>query len=330
MALSPEVQEKRRKGISATDAAPILGISPWKSAADVWLEKKKPELVERKESASLYWGTRHEQTIAEEYAKITCQDLEPSRLCTNVKIPWMMASPDRMIKGKKKGVECKTASDRSAYQWGPTGTDIVPQYYLIQCFHCMMVTNINEWDLAVLIGGNDFRIYHLFADKELMRTIYAQESEFFKRFIEGNETPRFDWGSSVAEFVRKKYPKHEAGKEFSVDDNGDDVLKQALLDLLSARESKESVKKIEETQKTLIQAYLRDNELLKWDDKKIRITWRNIRDSVKVDWKAVFEEMLPHLNLPAAEKEKLLDRHTEKKDGVRRFMVYDEAGEDEE
>ncbi len=330
MALSPEIQERRRKGISATDAAPILGISPWKSAADVWLEKKKPELIEQKESSFLYWGTRHEQTIAEEYAKITCQDLEPSRLVTNPKIPWLMCSPDRLIKGKKKGVECKTASERNARSWGPTGTDRVPQHYLIQCFHSMMVTNIPEWDLAVLIGGNDFRIYHLFADKELMKTIFQQEDEFNRRFIVGNETPKFDWGKSVAEFVRRKYPQHKDGVEFNVDENGDDVLKQALIDLLSARSSKATVKKIEDTQKTLIQAYLRESETLNWIEKGLKITWRNVKDSVKIDWRMVFEEMFPVSVLSADEKKKIIDRHTEIKSGVRRFMVYDDSGDGED
>ncbi len=329
MALSSEIQERRRKGISATDAAPILGQSPWKSPADVWLEKKKPELIEQKESSFLYWGIRLEQTIAEEYAKVTCQDLEPSKLCVNPKIPWLMCSPDRIIKGKKKGVECKTTSDRNAYQWGPTGTDRVPQYYLIQCFHSMMATGIKEWDLAVLIGGNDFRIYHLFADKELMLTMYQQEEEFFRRFIAGNETPKFDWGKSVAEFVRKKYPQQEEGKVFSVDDHGDEILKQALIDLISARESKATVEKIEETQKTLVQAYMGTHETISWLSKNIEATWKKNKDSIKVDWNKVFEEVWPHLNLPAEDKQKLIDRHTKSKPGPRVFRFRTEGAEGE-
>ncbi len=239
-----------------------------------------------------------------------------------------MCSPDRIIKGKKKGVECKNASDRNAYQWGPTGTDRVPQYYLLQCFHSMMVTNLKEWDLAVLIGGNDFRIYHLFADKDLMKVMYQQEEEFFRRFIAGNETPKFDWGKSVAEFVRKKYPQHEV-KTYSVDDHGDAVLKQAILDLISARESKASVKQIEETQKTLIQAYMGTHEAIVWKEKEIDATWKKNKDTVKVDWNKVVEELLPHVNLTADEKENLIDRHTKNKPGPRVFRFRSEGGEEE-
>ncbi len=330
MSLSPEVTLERRKGISATDAAPIMGISPWKSAADVWLEKKKPELIERKESKAIYWGTRLEQTVAEEYTKETGQDLEPSRLLHNKKIPWMMCSPDRIIKGKKKGLECKTAGERMAYQWGPSGSDRVPQYYLIQCFHSMMVTNFYEWDLAVLIGGQDFRIYHLFRDMELMKVMFDHEKEFHDRFIAGNETPQFDWGKSVAEFVRRKYPRHAEGEELDVDANGDDVLKKALLDLIQARGSQATAKKIRETQESLIKSYMRTSEVLEWKEKGIRATWRNTKDSIKIDWRAVFEEMVPYLQISADEKERILLKHTEQKEGSRRFVFKDSEGDDDD
>ncbi len=327
MPLSPEVQIERRKGISGTDAAPIMGVSPYKSAADVWIEKKKPELLAVKESKALYWGTRLEQTVAEEYALVTGQQLEASRLIRNKNVKWMMCSPDRIITGSRKGLECKTASDRMSYLWGPSGTDMVPQEYVIQCQHCMLVSQFHEWDLAALIGGQEFRIYHLFADKELWKLMYEQEKEFYTRYIAGNETPSFDWGKDVAEFVRKKYPRHKAGIELNVDENGDEILKKALLELLQARGSLATTKKIETTQKSLVQAYMRDSETLKWDERKLHISWRSGRDSIKVDWQKVVEELLPHVSLPAEEKQALIGRHSKSKDGVRRFLVKDESGD---
>lgn len=331
MSLSPEVKARRREGISATDAAPILGLSPWKSPAEVWLEKKKPELVEMKENKFLYWGTRHEQTIAEEYSKVTGQNLKPSPLLYNAKIKWMMCSPDRIIlPSDKKGLECKTANERMSYLWGPAGTDRVPQEYLIQCQHSMMTTNIHEWDLAVLIGGCDFRIYHIFRDKELMRLMYQQEEEFWRRFISGSETPECDWGKSITEFVRKKYPQHKDGQKYSVDDNGDEVIKKSILDLIDARSSLSSTKKIEDTQKALIQSYMADSEVMDWIEKGVHITWRNIKDSVNVDWKKIIEELLPHVSLPADEKKKLIDRYTTTKAGTRRFVFKSQDGDEDD
>lgn len=330
MSLSPEVLLERRSGISGTDAASIMGISPFKSAADVWLEKRKPDLIQKKESKAMYWGTKLEQTIAEEYSLITGRSLEASRLIRNKNVPWMMCSPDRIIQGSRKGVECKTASERMAYQWGPNGTDLVPQHYLIQCQHCMLVSQFHEWDLAALIGGQEFRIYHLFADKELWKLMYDHEKEFHSRFIVGNETPTFDWGKDVAEFVRMKYPRHETGKELDVGQHGDDVLKKALLDLLDARGALASAKKIEATQKSLIQAYMATSEVLEWEDRKLRISWRNIKDSVRIDWFKVFEEIVQFANIPSEDKQAIIQRHTKIKNGVRRFLVKDESGEGED
>ncbi len=325
--LSTEVQEIRRRGIAATDAAPIMGLSPWKSHADVWIEKKQPDLAERKETPALYWGNRHEKAIAEEYAQVTGQALDVSKLVINPKVPWMMCSPDRLIRGKKKGLECKTASGRVAYLWGPSGTDRVPQHYLIQVAHSMMVLNYHEWDLAVLIDNSDFRIYHLFRNKELMSMIYQQEAEFYSRFIAGGETPEFDWGKEVAEYVRRKYPQHE-DKEFSVDDHGDKIVKKALEDLLDARGRKADATRVEATQKALVQAYMGTHGTLLWKDKNLKINWRTPKDSEKIDWHALCEEIYPHLSLTAEQKQALIAKHTEKKTGARRFTVYD--GKDEE
>lgn len=329
MALSPEVEADRRTGIAATDAAPILGVSPFKSPAEVWLEKKKPHLVDFKESKVMYWGIRHEQTIAEEYTKVTGVNLVSTGLIRNKNLNWIMCSPDRLLDGRKKGVELKTADSRSAYSWGPAGTDMIPQHYLIQVQHSMMATNFDEWDVAALIGGNDFRIYHIFRDQELMRILFQQEKEFYTRFIAGNETPNSDWGKSIAEAVRKKHPQHNS-TILSVDENGDDVLKKALHDLLMLRRELSKTKKSKSTQETLIKAYMKDSYKLTWTGEGIEATWKTSKESVKIDWRAVFEETLPHLNISAKEKKDLIDRHTKSKAAQRRFVFKSQDEEDED
>ncbi len=325
MAMTEADKLTRREGIAATDAAPIAGLSPWKSAAEVWLEKKHPESVPNKKSKFLDWGHKLEPLIAEEYALKTKQIVDLSPIVRNKRLPWLMCSPDRLIRGKRKGVECKTASGMHSHEWGPEGTDLVPSHYLVQVAHSMMVLDVEEWDLAVLIGGNDFRIYHLHRDMELMKALFQQENEFYKRFIIGSETPEFDWGKGIMDFVLRKYPKHTKDKEFNVDENGDDVIKDALSDLIAARHSIAKFEETEAKQKTLTQAYMRDCESLVWKDKKLKITWRNMRDRVSVDWLGIFQEMHQHINLPSTTKREIVQRHIEIKPGGRQMRIYDKS-----
>jgi predicted phage-related endonuclease len=74
----------------------------------------------------------------------------------------MFASLDRVVAGKKI-VELKNA--RTAEGWGRAYTDEVPEHYLIQVQHQLHVGikhGLEEKaDVAVLIGGSEFRVYHV-------------------------------------------------------------------------------------------------------------------------------------------------------------------------
>ncbi len=330
MSMSPEIQELRRQGLTSTDAPAIVGVSDYKSPADIWVEKKHPDLVPaRKDNPSLYWGTLHEETIANEYAKVTGQKIKKCGLERNAKIPWIMAQPDRLIEGKRKGLECKTASSFASHGWGKSGSDQIPHQYLVQVSHQMMTLDWREWDVAVLIGGTDFRIYHIFFDKELIKMIFDQEKEFYTRFIAGNEKPQFDWGATLSGMIKKKYPRATTGEKFDVDKNGDQTLEQSLTRLGEIKRSLKSLKAEEETQKTTIQSYMGENEILEWAEAQVRVTWKNTKDSVDIDYEAIMEKMLPHVSLPADQKQAIVKACTEEKKGGRRMLYKGPNGDDE-
>jgi predicted phage-related endonuclease len=76
-------------------------------------------------------------------------------------------------------LEIKTA--RTAKGWGEEGSDLIPLPYLIQVQHYMAVTAFPVADVAVLIGGSDFRLYEVPADAELQAGIIEQEAELWGR-----------------------------------------------------------------------------------------------------------------------------------------------------
>ena len=59
----------------------------------------------------------------------------------------MIADVDRLIVGENAGLECKTASAYNADKWKD---NVIPEHYLIQCYHYMAVTGKKEWYIAVL------------------------------------------------------------------------------------------------------------------------------------------------------------------------------------
>lgn len=323
--MNRELTERRRRGITATDARAIMGCDPWRSAADVWLDKKQPEQVDEntKNRPWLEWGNLLEPLIASKYAEKTNQKLRDSELLQNTKVPWMMGTPDRLVVGKDKGLEIKTSNQRDFYGWGPTGSNLIPPAYMIQIQYYMMLTGFKEWDCAALIGGSDFRIYHLFPDRAMQREIFNYAHTFYTRFILGNETPDFDWGESIKKFIARKFPQADKSKPVvELGNQSDPELCKAILDLRTARANQKVAEQDEATHKALVQSFMKDHGKLVWKDEGITINWNNVKSSVKIDYKELSEKLLP-LITDTEQKEALLKSVSSETGGSRRFVMYD-------
>lgn len=111
-------------------------------------------------------------------------------------------------------LECKTASAYASDQWGPSqeaeikAGEIVtehkiPIYYETQVQWYLGLTGAKVCYVAVLIGGNDFRIYAVKPDKELFEAIAAKCWEFWSNHVMTGEPP----AATNVEDVRKLFAK---------------------------------------------------------------------------------------------------------------------------
>ncbi len=67
--LTPEQKEARKAGIGGSDVAAILGLSPWKSAHMLYLEKRGEWEEPEKDSEVIHFGNVLEDVVANEYAR---------------------------------------------------------------------------------------------------------------------------------------------------------------------------------------------------------------------------------------------------------------------
>ena len=188
----------RRTGIGGSDAAAALGLSPWRSAYELYLDKLG-ELEHAEPNPAMLWGKRLEPTILQEYSDATGRRVAtPRSTFRSVAFPYMIANLDGLAEGRV--VEAKNV--RTADGWGEAGSDVVPLVYMLQVQHYMLVTALPVADIAVLIGGADFRIYEVPADADLQGMLVAGESEFWQSVTRGEppqvvsvEDARKRWGS---------------------------------------------------------------------------------------------------------------------------------------
>ena len=148
-----------------------------------------------------------EGVVADEYARRNDVKVERrNQMIKSKKHDFMLANIDRKVVGVRKGLECKTADKFTAGKWGEQGTDEIPDFYRTQCEHYMIATEYPEWDVAVLIGGNEYRDYHVERDQELSEMIIEAEAKFWER-VEKGIPPEFDWSHpGTIDLIKRIHP----------------------------------------------------------------------------------------------------------------------------
>jgi len=289
---------ERLQGLGGSDLAVILGLNPWKTPFSLWQEKTQ-RLEPIDETLPMKFGSYVEEFVAREYAERTGQRVQRfNAMLSHPQAP-LIGHVDRLVipDGQKvasykreirtdKGLECKTASAFAAgrdSEWGPSGTDQVPPHYLIQSSAYMALTGCAHWDLAVLIGNHDFRIYHLHRDPELESYLLEEASRWWRDYVVSDTPPP---PSSELE-ARQRWPGHTPGKVL----DADPTLYTDLTTLARLKAEIRAKEKEEQALKDRILPALADAEVVAWAGKEI-MTYRANKASDKTDWKALADELL--------------------------------------
>ena len=203
--LTTEQLEARKLGIGGSDVAAILGLSKWQTAHGLYLEKRG-EIPDdpREESEVMHFGNVLEDVVAKEFERRN--DLKVRKRnqhFTHKEYPFLMANIDRSVDGLKAVLECKTAGQFMASDWGESGSDQFPDYYRVQLIHYMNVLGYKQGYLSVLIGGNQYRQYYIEQDDELLEMIMQACIEFWARVQDGNP-PEIDYDHRTTVDMLKK------------------------------------------------------------------------------------------------------------------------------
>ena len=193
--------EERRKGIGGSDVAAIMGLSPWKTAYQVYQEKRK-EVEDWGGNSLTDWGKRMEPAIRQWYSDETGRDVRlPDKIMYHPQHPFMLASLDGFTDDGRV-VEIKTA--RSGKNWGEPETNQIPDYYAVQVHHYMTITGFQVADIPVSIAGGSPSLYIVEADKEISEMIIEACAKFWERVQSGNPPDPVTYADAVARFGKIK------------------------------------------------------------------------------------------------------------------------------
>ncbi|MGQ0568352.1 MAG: YqaJ viral recombinase family nuclease [Armatimonadota bacterium] len=317
----------RRKGIGGGDVGPILGVHPWKTAHDVWLEKMG--LAEREETEAMVWGNLLEPIIAGEYAKRQGVQLSQpkNRFVRHPERRWMLGHLDYLGVDAPGGVDAKSTNPRQAWRWGPQGTDEMPEENLLQMawyLGIMAPQGYEWWDVAALIG-NEMRIYRVQRHIELETILVERCHEWYERYLVTATPPPVDHSRASRDMLQKIFPRLSGQIRTATPAETETVLVfQAARDRVI--QEREEIDLFENR----ICALIGEDDGVEgpWG----RITWKRTKDSQRVDWEAVAKALWNEVALRSGHPNPLLSltltkdtfgeivqRHSTPVHGTRRF-----------
>ncbi|MBO3445852.1 lambda-exonuclease family protein [Clostridium sp. CCUG 7971] len=200
--------EKRKCGIGGSDAASVLGLSPYKSSMSVYMDKIAQNYYADKEDINeevnyrMELGNKLENFVASEFTLKTGKKVRNiNGILKNDKYTFAIANIDRAVIGEKAFLECKVTNTYSKKLWQKE----VPIHYQIQCHHYMAVTGATHCYVAVLIGNEEFVIHKLDRDKDLINQIMDLEKMFWDKCVIGGELPTPDGSDDYGEVLQYLY-----------------------------------------------------------------------------------------------------------------------------
>ena len=171
----------RKHGLGGSDISILLGINPWRSELELWLDKTNQTNESVAENEAMYFGSLLEPLLREEFTKRTGRKVvELKAILQHNEYSFMIADVDGITQddeGNPAILELKTASEYKRSEWEQG----VPNYYLTQVQHYLAVTGLKKAFVGVLIGGNTFVVREVDADIEIQEMLIALEKDFWNK-----------------------------------------------------------------------------------------------------------------------------------------------------
>jgi putative phage-type endonuclease len=316
MFINQDFTHNRANFLGGSDIGAIVGVSPYRSAIDVWLEKTD-KAVRTADGFALRFGSFAESFIAEEFAKVTGSVLAIHEAgIIHPKHPFCVGHIDRFVLERKDEplfvdgklnakslLECKTANIFSQKDWGEPGTDAVPLPYLCQCLWYLGIAGLSKIDVAVLMSGTELKIYTIERDESLINLLFEKAVFFWEEHVQKDIPPP---PQSVSD-CQALFAKGSSGKTIEADLKALGLI-QNLKEL--ERSSQANGEKIEAIKQQLMQT-MADAEMLTYKGQSL-VTWKSPKPSYRIDTKRL-----------GLEHPELTQRYQTLVQSSRRFVVKD-------
>lgn len=221
--------EARRADLGSSDTAAVVGLDPYKTRMQVWLDKTGQLPPTTSPAAEL--GRELEALVARKFVQATGRRVRRvNAILRHPNEPWMIADIDRVVVGG--GIlECKVTGDRHLREWEPNR---VPDHYLVQVQHQLTVTGESRAWVAAIIWPHGLVIREVERDEEPIADLVRAERAFWHDHVLTQVPPQPDGSPAPSDLLARLYPSSQEGKTVVLPVDEADALIRQYLDATAA------------------------------------------------------------------------------------------------
>ena len=196
---------ERKKGIGGSDAGTAVGVNPYKSPYQLYLEKIGdliPEDISNKPAVKR--GVRLEPEImkwVKEDLNITLRKDNTTHI--SEEYPHLFCHNDGTVVGSHRIAEIKAPSDFMRDKWGEPGTDAVPPYYLAQGVHALAIQPEMEGVDYFAYFDPDILHFKLERKQSLIDAYLAKVNRFWGHVVDRIPPPPQDENDLIHKYFKK-------------------------------------------------------------------------------------------------------------------------------
>lgn len=185
----------RQKYIGGSDIASVLGISPWRTPMDLWEDKIKPpvdnanKMVRRARQRGHRWEAAVAEMLVEELTNQghTVEIVASNKRYIDPAVGFFACEIDFEIRlnGAEEitNVELKTVHPFKAKEWGESGTDSAPLWYVAQAMWGLGITGRRECLIAPMFGADEIKVFPIQRDEETIAAMRARAENFWNSHV---------------------------------------------------------------------------------------------------------------------------------------------------
>ena len=257
--------EDRRKGIGGSDVGALLGLNKYKSPYTLWAEKSGLLHTDEVDNESMRIGRDLEDYVAKRFIEETGHTVVTSDYSFQSKeYPFMLANVDRLLTDEPCGLECKTASALTKYDFEDGD---IPSSYYCQCMHYMAVTGLKKWYIAILVMGKGFYWFEINRDEEEIKALIEAEEDFWNK-VQTGEAPPIDGTSSTATTLGAVFNYSKDNKECIIGHESENALNM----IYNINEKIKELKEQKTLYENIVKHEMRNAEKAETED--IVVTWK--------------------------------------------------------